>query len=193
MFTFLLINTALASNVPASTAAESAPTTDYDVQAAYLFNFSLSSIEWPTILSTADGIKIVTVCIIGDSPGFVKSLQKIQQSEMAAKKLKINIMQPDEGANLSPCNIAYIAKNKPNFKNDIAGAAAYPILTISPIAGFAASGGIIELVIKEVSDNAGGAPINSRVKISLIINNKAATNSHIKISPDLLEMAEVIR
>ena len=180
-FTALMLALSSGGNIGASNSA----LTDYDWQALYIMKFGLSYVEWPEI-TFSENIKIVNVCIYGDSPAFLRSLTSFQTK--AASKLKINIKSYDETAS---CNIIYIAKNKTDYKSIIQSVQNKPVLTVAPIDGFAADGGMVEFVISETSLN-GNAPFNSKVKVNFKINYKSAMACNLKIAPELIELSEKV-
>ncbi len=180
LITLLLMSTALASNVPATRAGAAEELTDYDWQAIYLVKLSLD-IEWPQTTLSGD-LRNVNICLLGNSPSFTHALQNIAP-KAEQKKLKINI-RADNSNDLKGCNIAYIPRGNAEYKQVIAAAKSFPVLTVSPIDGFAANGGIVEFIMTE-----SGNTVNNKVNVKFKINNGAAIASGLKIGTDALKSA----
>lgn len=189
IISLLMLNIAVAADGPTPQASETPSLTEYDWQALYIVKFGLNYVEWPE-QNTNAGVKNINVCIFGDSPAFLKSLKGFQ--EKAAQKLKINIVQEGEGADLNGCNIAYIARNRQNYRELLSRAKNIPVLTVAPIEGFAGNGGILEFIF--VDSGKSGAPFSATGNVAFKINNQAATQSKLKIATEALESAkEVIK
>ncbi len=189
-FAFLLVvNTAIAANAPASATASAASVTDYDSQAVIIYKFAYSYVEWPQI-TLKDNVKSVQVCVFGNSPAFVKSMENV--SAKIADKLKINIKTDAALEEIGSCNIAYVSHGRSDSKTIIAEAKKHSVLTVAPIDGFANDGGIIEFNFSD-SGETGGVP-TSTGNVTFKVSTKAATESNLKIATEALQSAkEVIK
>lgn len=184
LFTFVLINTALASSVPVSNAATVEGPTDYDWQAIYLVKLSLDT-QWPEVTMNGD-MRIINVCVLGNSPNFIRSLQNITP-KAEQKKLKITISEvADE--NLKGCNIVYFPRGKADYRNILLAIRKQPIMTMSPIDNFASNGGVVELILADVN----GGAISTKVNVKFKINNQAANENGLKVGTDALKSAQEV-
>jgi hypothetical protein len=168
----LLLFAASAGNARTANSSPS-PLTEYQVKAAYLFNFT-RFVEWP-VASTADSSPTFNVCIYGRDPfGNVLDRtienQKIHDKPVAVQR----ISHPRDAAN---CAIIFISDSEqPHISQLLASLPHKGVLTVSDIPGFVTDGGAIEFV-----------DINSRVRFA--VNLAAAESSGITMSSELLKVA----
>src|SRR5579864_1634055 len=148
------------------------PVDEYQVKAAFLFNFA-KFVEWPpqSFKSASDPILI---CVAGANP-FGRSLEEaIGGKSVDGRKLAIRPISDLNQA--SGCHIVFMASapRKHALQDDaLAG-----ILTVGESEGFAAAGGVIEFKLD------GG-------KIKLEINVDAAERRQLRISSKLLSLAKI--
>jgi hypothetical protein len=171
----MLVLVCLTLLTPQSARAELSKLNEYEVKAAYLYNFT-KFVEWPAAASTRDNSPLV-ICIVGKSP-----LNEVIES-LAGKTIKnrrLVIRQFSRIEDLSECNILFInAAVKTSIGQILSSVTSRPILTVSDSKGFAAAGGNIEF-------------INVEDKIRFKINNRAAQQVNIKISSHLLRLATTV-
>lgn len=144
------------------------------IKAAYIYQFT-QFVTWPQVSASAN--EPFTICVLGDEP-IGNELEPLNWRQTSGRLTRIS--SPKTMRDTDSCNILYIAKTEQHqlpeilryFHNK-------PVLTISSIPGFAASGGIIGFVI---IDN----------KVRLKINRSAAQRANITLSAKLLEVANVI-
>jgi len=147
---------------------------EYEVKAAFLFNFA-KFVEWPaSSFSAAD--KPFRICILGRDP-FGSSLDQI----VAGKTLdgrKIAITRSTNTTEAKSCQIVFIASSEtrqiPQILLQLKGAA---VLTVADTGGFAQTGGMINFVRDD-----------DRVRFE--INLKAADDAHLKLSARLMTVAK---
>jgi len=172
---YLLMITVLTLVCPQIGAAAAGKLNEYEIKAAYLYNFA-KFVEWPATAFPRETSPL-TFCIIGKSP-----LNQVIES-LAKKTIKnrgLAIRQLSEIENPGECNILFInAALKASIPQILTAAASFPILTVSDYKGFAAVGGNIEFVA--VSD-----------KIRFVINNQAAKRADLKISSHILRLATTV-
>jgi len=160
----------LATPAAAQTAGE------YQVKAAFLFNFA-KFVEWPAAFkSPSDPIHI---CILGDNP-FGTMLSDL----LAGKKIND---RPLLGAHffelkeIGGCQILFVSKSqRKNLRNILAAAEAGGVLTVGEWDNFALDGGMIGFRLE------GG-------KVRLEVNLPAAERAQVLISSKLLSLAQVVR
>jgi PPE-repeat protein len=156
--------------------AQSDQLSDYDVKAAFLFNFT-KFVEWPESSFESPQAPIV-IGIIGDSP-FGDSLTRIVAGQKAQGR-GIEIIRYRRGDDLRRCNVLFISDSERQRSAQIlASLQPASILTVSDMDGFAEAGGAIQFVIQ---DN----------RVRFIVNLDAATQSKLRASAKLLALARVI-
>jgi hypothetical protein len=164
---FLLLATA--------TAAQTA--TEYQVKAAFVFNFA-KFVEWParSFKSPSDTIY---VCVLGDSV-FETALTDV----IAGKKIN---ERPLAGVRLSDikeagrCHILFIGNSEHrNLRGILAATASSAILTVGESDHFALDGGMIGFRLEDG-------------KVRLEINLPAAEQAQVQISSKLLSLAQIVK
>ena len=153
-----------------ATAAGDKPT-EYDVEAAYLFNFG-KFVTWP---NTAGTQKLLTICVLGDDPfgptlDHIVSGEKIDGRTVIDKKLSTADDAPY-------CSILYISSSEATrLTRILAIVKDTPVLTVSDIPNFTDRGGIIQFVLHE-----------NRVRF--VVNLGPAQRDGLALSSELLKVA----
>jgi hypothetical protein len=156
---------------PSETSAQSPDFREYQVKAAFIYNFALY-VEGPT---NADGIrKPYTVCIIGTNY-LGPALASIKGRVIRNRRLVVT--QVREVEDVGDCEILFIsASEKTNLTSILEAVRSRPVLTISDMERFTQSGGMIGLM---TLDN----------KVRFEINLKQAQRSRLRVSSQLLKLA----
>jgi hypothetical protein len=161
--------------IPQTGRAESNVLSEYEVKAAYLFNFA-KFVEWPQAALPRENTPL-SVCLVGKSP-----MNDVMES-LAGKTIKnrrLVIHQFSRIEDLNECHILFINSSvKTSLSQIVASVASRPILTVSDSKGFAAAGGIIEFV-----------PVGAKIRFE--INHRSALNINLKISSHLLRLATTV-
>ncbi len=159
---------------PAGAQAQSA--TEYQVKAAYLFNFA-KFIEWPAS-SFPDASAPLRICVLGQDP-FGQQLRGItNEKTVNGRKLEVN--QVTDLRQARSCHILFIASSeKASMKQILEGLGGASVLTVGDSKGFADLGGMINFVLE-----------NDRVQFE--VNRKAAEQVGLKISSKLLSVAKFV-
>jgi hypothetical protein len=148
---------------------------EYQVKAAYLYNFA-KFVEWPPdAFTSADGP--IGICILGQNP-FGTMLEKTVSGKVVANRTFIVLQNPD-AQHLSQCHIVFISASE--RKHSLAlleGLKNKRILTIIETDGVSWDGGVIGLSLKD-----------GRVRIE--IDPAAAERAGLRISSKLLSLAEI--
>ncbi|MGD0282601.1 MAG: YfiR family protein [Dissulfurispiraceae bacterium] len=149
---------------------------EYEVKAAFLFNFARLT-EWPPNAFASPQSNFV-ICILGGDP-FEGNLEPLMNRTIGGRKVVVKrISNINESI---ACNLLFIASSeKRRLPEIIAHVRNRPILTVSDMDGFTEEGGMIAFIIKE-----------GRVKFR--INLDAAGMTKLNISSYLLEVAEIVR
>ena len=156
--------------------APPAAAAEYQVKAAYLFNFG-QFVEWPLRAYDSPGAPFV-IGVVGDDP-FGKILDEVIAGEsLGGHPLVVRRFRNPE--DISACNILFIGRSEAaRLDETLKVLQGRSVLTVTDIAGAEHRGAIIALV-------------NENNRIRMRINVAAAKASNLVISSKLLRPAEVI-
>jgi hypothetical protein len=147
---------------------------EYDVKAAFLYNFT-KFVDWPS--SAFPDPSNLKICVLGDDP-FGKSLRSVAGEQVGNHKL--TVMQTDSLAKPAGCQILFISRSEREHLSQIlASVKGFPVLTVGDTKGFADDGVIINFVLE-----------GSKVRFE--INTESADRAGIRISSKLLQLAKRI-
>lgn len=157
-------------------AAQAQSATEYQVKAAFLFNFA-RFVDWPAdAFPSADSA--LQICVLGQDP-FGRDFEQVIVDK-TVNGHRIEIAHPDGVPQARACQILFIAASEkarvPAILQGLKGAS---VLVVGDTPGFAAGGGAINFVIDD-----------GRVRFE--INLKAAQLAHLKLSSRLLTVAKVV-
>ncbi len=159
-----------------SVASSSIGSTEYNLKAAYLYQFTKFT-QWPSQLFS-DQDSPIQICILGKDP-FGKSLDSFSNRVSQGRKLSIKYLPSLQ--NITNCHVVFISRSEdqklPQILHRIEGS---PVLSVSDIDNFAHRGGIIGFVPRQR-------------KVGLEINIEASHASGTKISSKLLEVATLVQ
>ena len=165
------VTLAAASNLP----AQAPKTTEYQVKAAYLANFS-KFVEWPAKVAKSESFNI---CVLGHDPFGVDldaavAGATIDRVPIAAKR----ISRPQDALD---CRVLFISSSEDSqWKEILAALKTLSVLTVSDMREFARRGGIVQFVLD-----------GNRVRFEV---NLAATGPPgLKLSSELLKLAVTVR
>ena len=150
---------------------------DYDVKAAYLYNFG-RFVEWPGKVEAGQGDSF-KVCVLGQDP-FGASLDATLAGETIAGKTVVakRISSAQESGN---CQILFLGVSEASRLNKIIAALDQKsVLTVSDMPQFVNSGGMIQFVLEGK---------NVRFEVNLT----AAQRAGLTLSSELLKVATVVR
>ena len=173
---FLLLALAAALAWPADIRAQSAQQREYEIKAAYLYNF-INYIDWPAdALPPVGGT--ITIGIVGENP-FGPALDPLNGKQIKGRTLAVK--QVATAKDLEQCQIVFICTSEKNRLSEIFGQLKESkVLTVSEIDGFAAQGGVINF-------------ISERNKVRFEINPDAAKRLGLTISSELLKLARLVK
>ncbi|MDH3979737.1 MAG: YfiR family protein [Gammaproteobacteria bacterium] len=153
---------------PASVSAEEHTQAEYQVKAAFLYNFARFT-SWPEHTNST-----FNLCILGDDP-FSEALDALTGKTVHNETLTVTRL--DHPSALDGCELVYISASYSDELNEIiALLQEQAILTVSDIDAFIDHGGIIGF---RIIDN----------KIRFEINTSAAARAGLAISSKLLSLA----
>jgi hypothetical protein len=153
-------------------AQESQPT-EYQIKAAFLFNFA-KFVEWPPA-TFAGATSPIVIGILGENPFHNDLARMVQNKTVDGHPLEIKeLRSPAEATN---CHILFISASEKNrLAKILNGLKETSVLTVSEMDHFTESGGMINFVLEEK-------------KIRFQINNDEATRAGLKISSKLMSLA----
>lgn len=157
-------------------AAQAQSDTQYQVKAAFLFNFP-KFVEWPAdAFSSADAA--LQICVLGQDPFGHDFEQMIEEKTLSGHRIEVT--HPEGVPQARACQVLYVAASeKRQMREILEGLKGASVLTVADTEGFAQMGGIINFVLD-----------NNRVRFE--INLKAAERAHLKLSARLLTVAKLI-
>jgi len=156
--------------------AETTASKEYQVKAAFLFNF-LQFVEWPAATFPAADSPL-SIGILGDDP-FGPALDAIVRDESVHGR-RLVILRSLRPEDLQACHLLFICKSEQRRVDGILSRLTdRPVFTVSEINGFARQGGIVALY-------ADGR------KIRFEINMSAARRADLKLSSQLLELGRIV-
>jgi hypothetical protein len=154
--------------------AEMRKPTEYEVKAAYIYNFA-KFVEWP--VRFRDRSDVIHVCIIGYDP-FGPSLATIEGKAAGGKRIETRRLTSHQQA--GSCEMLYIAGSEEGDLERVFEAVKdTPVLTIGDTNGFTQRGVMVNFYME-----------NNKVLFE--INPNAAMRAGLKISSALLRIARIV-
>ena len=156
------------------TQAQSA--TEYQVKAAFLFNFA-KFVEWPADAFSGTDAPL-QICLLGQD-AFGHEFEEVI-GDKSVNGHRIEVIHPSGVPQARGCQIIFVASSeKKQVVEILRGLRGANVLTVGDTAGFAEMGGIINFVLDD-----------GRVRFE--INTRAAVRAHLKLSARLLTVAKLI-
>lgn len=156
--------------------AQSEASTEYQLKAAFLYNFA-RFVDWPPE-AFRDASAPLVVCIEGDDP-FGNALDQTFQGKTVNGRAFV-IRRGRQLPELKQCHIVFISSSErrrlPQIFSRLQGAS---VLTVGESERFASSGGVIQFALQ---DN----------RVHLLINPDAAARARLKVSSKLLAIAAIV-
>ena len=153
--------------------AEAQGAREYELKAAYLYNFA-KFVEWPAGTFSDDNAPMI-VGVVGEDP-FRGSLDSVVGKSANGRQVVIKRLKATE--DLKSCHVLFISssekKRLPLIVASIDGAS---VLTVGEMEGFTSNGGMIRLTME---DN----------KVRFEINAGTARRARLRISSKLLSLAK---
>lgn len=149
---------------------------EYDLKAAFLYNFA-TFVDWPpTAFASPD--TPFTIGVLGDDP-FGPTLDEIVAGERVRDR-PFRIVRFDRLEDVTVCHLLFICPSEErHLRQIVAATQGRPILTVADFPNFVLAGGIIGF---GTEDN----------RVRLFINPRAAEASSLVISSKLLQLAVLI-
>lgn len=170
---------AAALPVGAGVAAAAAPPdgpTEYEVKAAFLYNFA-RFVEWPA-RAFPDAAAPVVIGIVGDDP-FGDALDKAVSGRTVHNR-PIVVKRLSESDDLKGCHVLFVAASDERRRLAVLSRVeAASVLTVGEVGGFSRAGGIIGFYLDQQ-------------KVRFEINVRAAERAGLSISSLLLSLARIV-
>ena len=156
--------------------SESMFSREYQIRAAFLFNFAKFT-RWPTDASSHADTPL-SFCVMGVTPLSLALVQFIAGKRIRGRQATMRrVTNSDE---FIDCNVLFIARTEQDavirFAHILSDSS---VLTVGEIPHFAQKGGVIELLVVEN-------------KLRFAINVKAAKRARLKLSSHLLKLAQIV-
>jgi len=162
--------------LPRIVAAAPPTPSEYQIKAAFLYNFA-KFVEWPSQKFTNDKAPII-VGLIGKDP-FGPDLEKTIQSESVGGRPLV-IKRFDDPKEVAGCHLLFVGLTDRRRLNEVLSLAqTNHVLAVGEADRFAEQGGIINFITVDK-------------KVRFEINVEAAKKSDLKISSKLLNLAKVV-
>jgi hypothetical protein len=162
---------------PLSLYAQTSRPTEYQIKAAYLYNFA-RFVTWPGLTPAPDAGP-VTMCVLGEDP-FGPVLDAAgTRAETGGRTTTVRRLTGLDGS--ENCRVLFIsASEAPSLDKVIAALRDLSVLTVSDLPDFTRRGGIIQFVIE-----------GNRVRFE--VNLTAAETAGLTLSSELLKVAIAVR
>ncbi|HVO62081.1 MAG TPA: YfiR family protein [Terriglobales bacterium] len=171
-FFLIALSVAPASSNDANAAEEPRPT-EYQVKAAYLYNFG-RFVRWPTDAAPAQGAAF-NICILGRDP-FDGALRAVVAGQ-TINGHPVTVKEVSDSSGAEGCQIVYVdGTETKRFRSVLNNVRRMPLVTVSDSADFLDRGGIIQFTL-----------INDRVRFA--VNLEAAREARLQLSAELLKVA----
>ncbi len=166
---------ALASGV--SPAANTQPSSEYLIKAAYLYNFALF-VEWPSKAFARQDSPIV-IGVVGADPFGSALDETVRQKVIRNRSIRVERLQPNQ--DLSRCHILFVSSSETGRISELAQRLEKrSVLVVGDSSGLAKRGATITFAVQ---DN----------RVRLEVNVDAARKSQLTISSKLLSLATIVR
>jgi hypothetical protein len=146
---------------------------EYDVKAAYLYNFGRFT-EWPATIAQ-NGSDSFDICVLGENP-FGTALANVVANEKVAGRRVIakQIPLPEDAIN---CRVLFISSSEDKqLKQILSSLSAASVLTVSDLPHFTQLGGMVQFVLED-----------NRVRFE--VNSASAARARLTLSSELLKLA----
>lgn len=151
----------------------SAQAPEYDLKAAFLFNFA-KFVEWPQSAFVGERAPL-TICVYGEDP-FGPTLDGVVQGERVGER-SLLVQRPDSLDDLGACHVLFVGRSEKDRLGEVmAQVRGKPVLTVADTDGFLRAGGVINFILEGT-------------KVRFLIDQGAAERSGLVISSKLMRLA----
>lgn len=175
-----VINWAVGSGCALLLAANSLPVapeaSEYEVKAAFLYNFS-KFVDWPEEAFSASEAPL-EICVLGDNPFGGTLVAAVRDKQVNGRQISVRHV-PSVGETRG-CHIAFIhASESRRLEQILDPLRRTPTLTVSDMPSFAERGGVIGLKV-------------DKKRVRFEVNMVAAREAGLKLSSQLLKVATAV-
>jgi len=161
----------------ASANAQSGAATEYQVKAAFLYNFA-KFVEWPPDTFPRPSAPL-HLCVFGDDP-FEGELERIVREKTIGGR-PLRVLQPKRAGQARGCHILFVGSSDPKeVRSLLEVLRGSSTLTVGNSSEFTRLGGMINFLVE------GG-------RVRFEINPEAAQENRLRISAKLLSLARIAR
>jgi hypothetical protein len=145
---------------------------EYEIKAAFLFNFT-KFVEWPP-----DDETVRTICIYGDDP-FGSTIDRLTRGKTVHGR-SIEVRRLRQASEATGCHVAFVrSEEREKAAAMLDAVRGRPVLTVSEQGQFGDMGGVVYL---ETSDH----------RVEVVISAIAAEAAGLKISAKLMTLATIV-
>jgi hypothetical protein len=157
-------------------AARAQGPSEYEVKAAFLYNFT-KFVEWPPS-AFAEGNGALRLCVLGDDP-FGRGLNAALGEGEVVEGRRLTVVRAETLARAGGCQVLFVSRSeRERLPQILAPLKSSPVLTVGDSKGFLDQGGIVNFILE-----------GSKVRFE--INPAAAEQAGIRISSKLLRLARI--
>ncbi len=150
--------------------------TEYEVKAAFLFNFA-KFVEWPASAFAGEQAPLV-IAVVGDDP-FGSALDEVVKGKSVHGR-PIMVQRLRWHQDLRACHVLYVGSSKRGrVRKVLETLKEAPVLSVGEAEEFARDGGIINFIM-----------VQSKVRFE--INPSAAKRARLEISSQLLRLGKIV-
>lgn len=153
---------------PSAVASEDAA--EYEIKAAYLYNFA-QFVHW------SETRREFPVCVLGDDP-FGPALE-VLRGEPVGEGMRVVLRYAERAEQIDGCRVVFVGRSRQGVLRESLRSIGRGVLTVADWPGFAAGGGVVELYRE-----------GDRVRFA--VNIDAAGRSGLSISAELLDLARIV-
>jgi hypothetical protein len=156
--------------------ADAATDLEYQVKAAFLYNFA-KFVEWPADAFETAGDSVI-LCVVGTDP-FGDSLDSVVRGESVSGR-RLVVHRTRDLDEIRGCHVVFVPRSERSRQERILGSLRNRgVLSVGEADGFLNGGGIIRFILEQN-------------KVRFDINLEAAESSGLKLSSKLLRLARTI-
>jgi hypothetical protein len=161
--------------IAAGASAQASRPNEYQVQAAYLYNFG-KFVKWPN-LAPANQSGVFTICVLGQDP-FGSVLQSTLAGQTVGGK-PVVVKRLTKAQDAAACHILSLSATQRDLKETLAAIDDSSVLTVSDMPDFSKRGGMIQFLLE-----------GDRVRFEINLEN--AEKSHLVLASELLKVAVAV-
>jgi hypothetical protein len=162
--------------IGAGAIAQAARPSEYQVQAAYLYNFG-KFVKWPAV-APANQTGVFAICVLGQDP-----FASVLESTLAGQKVEgkpVVVKRLTRAQDAAICHILSLSAAQRDLKGTLAAIDDSSVLTVSDMPDFSRRGGMIQFILE-----------GDRVRFE--INLESAEKSHLVFPSELLKVATAVK